>query len=55
MGGYTQSAMCFTPATQEWKQLTPPKQKHGNAPAVVWHGKENGVYGGGGRREKFLS
>ncbi len=23
-------------ALQEWKTLTPPKQKHGNAAAVVW-------------------
>ena len=23
---------------QEWKNLTPPKQKHGNAAAVVWQG-----------------
>ena len=37
--------MMYDPATNEWRLLTGPREKHGNAPAVVWKGK---ILTGGG-------
>ena len=38
MGGFNQSCLRYDPAMDSWTRLSPPSQKHGNAPAVVWQG-----------------
>ena len=45
VGGYTKSCMSYAPLTDTWTKLTPPAEKHGNAPAVVWKGR---IFIGGG-------
>lgn len=39
VGGYNQACMCYAPATDAWTLLTRPRERHGNAPAVVWRGR----------------
>ncbi len=39
VGGYTKSCMSYDPRLDVWTALTVPKDKHGNAPAVVWQGR----------------
>ena len=39
VGGYTRTCMSYDPAVDTWTILTPPREKHGNAPVVVWEGK----------------
>lgn len=38
VGGYTRSCMCYNPLSDVWTLLKRPREKHGNAPAVVWRG-----------------
>lgn len=35
-GGYTRSCMSYDPLLDNWTILSPPREKHGNSPAVVW-------------------
>ena len=39
VGGYTRTCLSYTPSTDQWSILASPKDKHGNAPAVVWQGR----------------
>ena len=51
VGGFSKSCMRYDSATDSWVELTQPRQKHGNAPAVVWRGGIL-VAGGGGSDSK---
>lgn len=39
VGGYNQACMSYSPATDAWTIMSRPREKHGNAPAVVWQGR----------------
>ena len=53
VGGYTRSCLRFNPATHQWTQLSRPRRRHGNAPAVVWKGGILvGGNSGGGREAR---
>ena len=47
VGGFIRTCLKYTPATDTWTRLSQPREKHGNAPAVVWRGCIL-VAGGGG-------
>ena len=36
VGGLTRSCMSYSPSSDTWTTLNLPREKHGNAPAVVW-------------------
>ena len=38
VGGHNRTCLKYTPATDTWTRLSQPREKHGNAPAVVWRG-----------------
>ncbi|KAK2142576.1 hypothetical protein LSH36_938g00001 [Paralvinella palmiformis] len=39
LAGYSHTCAVYDPDADSWTTLTRPKEKHGNAPAVVWKGK----------------
>ena len=39
VGGYSLTCMSYEPRSDTWTSLNRPREKHGNAPAVVWKGK----------------
>ena len=47
VGGFSRTCLKYTPATDTWTRLSQPRERHGNAPAVVWRGCIL-VSGGGG-------
>ena len=51
VGGYSKSCMRYDSDTDSWLEQSQPRQKHGNAPAVVWRGGIL-VAGGGGAESK---
>ena len=51
LGGFRRSCLRYDPATDSWTRLSEPRQKHGNAPAVVWQGQIL-VAGGGDAKTK---
>ena len=51
VGSFNQICRRYNPATDSWVELNQSRQKHGNAPAVVWEGGIL-VAGGGGSKLK---
>ena len=39
VGGHARSCMSYAPATDSWTILARPRERHCNAPAVVWRGR----------------
>ena len=52
VGGFTRTCLKYIPATDTWTRLSQPRDKHGNAPAVVWRGCVL-VAGGGDPKLRF--
>ena len=38
VGGHKRTCLKYSPATDIWTRLSQPREKHANAPAVVWRG-----------------
>ena len=38
VGGFNRTCLKYSPATDTWTRLSQPREKHGNALAVMWHG-----------------
>ena len=48
VGGHSRTCLKYIPATDIWTRLSQPRERHGNAPAVVWRGCILVSGGGGG-------
>ena len=51
VGGYQRTCLKYDPTLDSWTKLNKPRQSHGNAPAVVWHGSILVVWGNGSEDE----
>ena len=49
VGGFRRTCLKYDPVSDNWTKLSQTRQRHGNAPAVVWRGSILVAGGGGGK------